>query len=135
VPVSLHFRSIMENRTQMKRILKRTIYFVIANTIALTAVANAAHAADDPPFENVICATVKKTPDNFLAVRAGPTSKSAMKAKVFSGWEIVLDNRFIDGDWIKARSVYKLVNDEPVNEKTLNGWVHRDYVKIHECVC
>jgi hypothetical protein len=91
--------------------------------------ANAAEEEYELEFNNTVCATIKKTSDGFLAVRAEPTSNSAMKAKVLSGWEIVLDKKFTSGDWIKARSVYKLVNDEPVNEKALNGWVHRKYVK------
>ena len=111
----------------------KTILCAFGVLMTMTAAANA--AAEESDFANTVCATVKKTSDGFLAVRAEPNSNSAMKAKVLSGWEIVLNKKFSSGDWIKASSVYKLVNDEPVNEKVLNGWVHRKWVKVHECVC
>jgi hypothetical protein len=111
----------------------KTLLRTLAVLLTMTAAANAAEEESD--FANTVCATIKKTSDGFLAVRAEPNSNSAMKAKVLSGWEIVLNKKFSSGDWIKASSVYKLVNEEPVNEKMLNGWVHRKYVKIHECVC
>jgi hypothetical protein len=106
---------------QTVKILLRTL----AVLLTMMPAANAAEEEYELEFENTVCATIKKTSDGFLAVRAEPTSNSAMKAKVLSGWEIVLDKKFTSGDWIKARSVYKLVNEEPVNEKVLNGWVHR----------
>jgi hypothetical protein len=117
--------------------MEQTMKTLLRTLAVLLTMMSAANAAEDYDldFTNIACATIKKTSDGFLAVRAEPTSNSAMKAKVLSGWEIVLDKKFTSGDWIKARSVYKLVNEEPVNEKVLNGWVHRKYVKMHECVC
>jgi hypothetical protein len=112
----------------------KTLLRTLAVLLTMMPAANAEEEYE-LDFTNTVCATIKKTSDGFLAVRAEPTSNSAMKAKVLSGWEIVLDKKFTSGDWIKARSVYKLVNEEPVNEKVLNGWVHRKYVKTHECVC
>jgi hypothetical protein len=119
---------------QMEQAVK-TLLRTLAMLLTMMPAANAAEEEYELEFKNTVCATINKTSDGFLAVRAEPTSNSAMKAKVLSSWEIVLDKKFTSGDWIKARSVYKLVNEEPVNEKVLNGWVHRKYVKIHECVC
>src|SRR5262245_45280682 len=103
---------------------------LLTSTAVLLALVAPAVAADEPDFSNIVCAKVNKTSDGFLAVRTQPNSNSTMRTKVLSGWDIVLDNRFTTGDWIKARSVYKIVGDEPTNERQLNGWVHRKYLKI-----
>jgi hypothetical protein len=60
-----------------------------------------------------------------------------MKAKLLTGWEIVLDNKFggLTGDWVKVSYVEQIDNYAPGYAKPTQGWVHRKYIKLYECGC
>jgi hypothetical protein len=60
-----------------------------------------------------------------------------MKAKLLTGWELVLDNKFAanGGELVKVTYVENLGNYAGVNAKPTQGWVHRKYIKVYECGC
>lgn len=94
--------------------------------ISVLLLSGAAHATD-------ACYVVQETPDNFLAMRYEPTTRSKINWALRNG-DIVVDmGRAISND-PKFRWRYVRTRDE-VNGFVWGGWVYKKYIKEVPCVC
>jgi hypothetical protein len=112
--------------------MKLVLMFLTALSILTAATA---YAEEPDSADEIRCATIKKTSDGYLALRREPTSSSPMKAKLRTGWYIVLDPKVGNGDWARVTYVEELDNHQPVDAKPTRGWVYSKYIKLQECAC
>jgi uncharacterized protein YraI len=94
--------------------------FVLAS---VSVFASAAHATVDAE-----CAVVLKTPDGFLALRAGPGTRFEMKKKLKRGDFLVLSTDDDGGKWVEVEAKPCMTC-----RSRMNGWVYRQYTQPFVC--
>jgi hypothetical protein len=95
--------------------------FLLGFAIVLASVTAAGATVD------MDCAVVLKTPDGFLALRAGPGTRFEMKKKLKQGDFLVLSSDD-DGKWVEVEAKPCMT----CRART-KGWVYRQYTQSFVC--
>jgi hypothetical protein len=95
--------------------------------VAFLIVSSSAHAVLDG------CAVVLRTPDEFLAVRAGPSASHRETHRLYPG-QMISTNHVSDspyaGDWWRIAGVVDAIGSK---EQPLHGWVNSRYLAPVDC--
>ena len=103
-------------RAQMKKL-------VLTAIAALLLATGAAHATSDG------CAVVLRTPDGFLNLRAEPSMKARIVARLKPG-EILYDDSRPSGDKFRWMHITGLFRRGGIN---VDGWIGRRFVTPIDC--